>query len=74
MLSDGTYDVVVVDADHAPDADDAIHVEVTILAGSHKGEVVAVTASGLGRDPLDLLAVPGTLTVADGVPRLVIED
>ena len=72
MLDDGTYDVVVVDADD--DAEGVVHVEVTILAGERKGEVVSVAASGLDRDPLDLLAAPGTLTVSDGSPSLVIED
>ena len=72
VLSDGTYDVLVVDADD--DAEGVVHVEVTILAGEHKGEVVSVAAAGLRRDPLDLLAAPGTLTVADGSPSLVLED
>lgn len=72
MLDDGTYDVLVVDAD--VDAEGVVHVEVTILAGEHKGEVVSVAAAGLRRDPLDLLAAPGTLTVADGSPRLALED
>ena len=29
---------------------------------------------GLDRDPLDLLAVPGTVVVTDGVPHLTLED
>ena len=70
MLEDGTYDVLVVDADST---DGGVHVELTVLAGPHKGEVVALTAAGLERDPLDLLAAPGTLTVADGTPRLTLE-
>ena len=73
MLEDGTYDVLVVDAEALDDPPEAIRVELTILAGSAKGEVLALTAVGLGRDPLDLLAEPGTLVVADGVPRLVLE-
>lgn len=72
VLGDGTYDVLVVDADEAEGSD--VRVEVTILAGEHKGEVVSLTASGLRRDPLDLLAAPGTLVVRDGTPTLTIED
>ena len=72
VLADGTYDVVVVDADD--DAGGIVHVEVAILAGEHKGEVVSVAASGLERDPLDLLAAPGTLTVSEGSPSLALED
>ena len=52
----------------------ALRIEVTLLAGPHKGEVLAVTATNLRRDPLDLLAAPGTLAVADGVPHLTIDD
>jgi hypothetical protein len=71
VLEDGTYDVVVVDASDG--ADGAVALELTVLGGAHRGEMVNVTASGLGRDPLDLLAVPGTLVVADGRPEVSLE-
>ena len=45
MLPDGAYEVFVVDA--AGDGPTALHLEVTILAGDHKGEVVSVRAEGL---------------------------
>lgn len=75
MLEDGTYDVVVVDADHADPTDEAagVRVELTVLAGPHKGEMVTLVAAGLRRDPLDLLAAPGTLVVEGGTPRLALE-
>ena len=77
MLSDGTYDVLVVDAELAAAPDDGgepgLRVEVTVLAGAHKGELFAITAHGLDRDPLDLLALPGTVVVTDGQPRLTLE-
>lgn len=83
VLEDGTYDVVVVDAE-AIDASEgggdadragspALRIEAAVLAGPHKGEVVAITAVGLDHDPLDLLAMPGTVTVADGRPTLALE-
>ncbi|MFN8016742.1 MAG: hypothetical protein U0P45_01325 [Acidimicrobiales bacterium] len=72
-LPDGTYEVLVVDAEPA-DEPGAVRVEVTLIAGPHKGEVVALVATGLGGDPLDLLAAPGTVTVAGGVPRLALDD
>jgi hypothetical protein len=71
VLDDGTYDVVVVDA--TDEGHDAVSLELTVLAGLHRGEMVTVTASGLGRDPLDLLAVPATLTVAGGAPSVRLE-
>ena len=57
-LPDGTYDVLVVDA--STDGD-AIALEITIISGEHKGDVVALRATGLGVDELDLLGMPGTL-------------
>jgi hypothetical protein len=71
MLPDGTYDVFVVDA--AADGPDALRLDVTILAGEQKGEVVSMRAQGLALDELDALGLPGTLTVRDGEPALVLE-
>lgn len=69
-LPDGTYDVLVVDA--VTDGD-ALAIEITILGGAHKGEVVGIRAVGLDIDELDALGVPGTLTVTDGTPHFVLE-
>src|SRR3954465_13557103 len=68
QLDDGSYDVLVVDASVDGDAI-AIAIELTIVAGAHKGDVVAVRATGLGVDELELLGLPGTLHVENGVPR-----
>jgi hypothetical protein len=70
MLEDGSYDVVVVDAS----ADgEVMALDLTVLGGVHKGEVVAVRADGLGLDEIDMLGMPGTLVVEKGVPRFVVE-
>jgi hypothetical protein len=71
VLDDGTYEAIVVDAEDLDGG--ALGLEITIIAGEHKGEVVTVRAEGLGRDSLDLLAVPATLTVADGEPTVALE-
>jgi hypothetical protein len=71
VLEDGTYDVVVIDAEAADGG--GVSLELTVLAGTHKGELVRVTASAMTRDPLDLLAVPATLVVTDGQPRVQLE-
>src|SRR5262249_29470236 len=71
VLTDGTYDVVVVDATDRDDG--AVDLDLTVLAGEHKGEVLTITAAGLDRESFDLLAVPGTLTVTDGRPSLRLE-
>jgi hypothetical protein len=77
VLDDGTYDVMVVDATEAEgpigSAGPAILVDLTVLGGPHKGELITITAAGLERDPLDLLAVPGTLVVESGRPQLTLE-
>ena len=77
LLPDGTYDAFVVDAtEHDPGTDPTsrvVHLDLAITAGEHKGEVLALTAAGLRRDPLDLLAAPGTLVVEGGAPRLQLE-
>jgi hypothetical protein len=71
VLDDGTYEAIVVDAEELDGG--AIGIEITIIAGEHKGEMVTVRAEGLDRDALDLLAVPATLTVADGAPSVALE-
>ena len=72
MLPDGAYDVFVVDAEAAEPAG-ALRLELTILGGEHKGEVVSMRAEGLGVDELAALGTPGTLTVSAGEPSLVLE-
>ncbi len=69
-LPDGTYDAIVVDADVGPEQSTAL--ELAVLAGPHKGEVLAVRGPA-ARDPLDLLGLPATVTVAAGLPRVELE-
>ena len=71
VLADGTYDALVVDA--TPQDDGSCRVELTILAGPHKGEVVALRRAGLAERALDLLGIPATLTVTEGVPSVRFE-
>jgi hypothetical protein len=70
-LADGTYDALVVDADDRGDG--TMGVELTIVAGTAKGEVVTLVARGLQGDPLDLLGVPATITVRHGSPAVRFE-
>jgi len=70
LLADGRYEVLVIDA--TPDGDEFV-IELTILSGDHKGAVVAVRAAGLDTDELELLGLPGTLDVENGVPRFRVE-
>lgn len=73
MLDDGTYDALVVDA--TPRDEGGVSLELTIVAGPAKGEVVTIVARALpgDPDPLDLLGIPATLTVTDGAPSVRLE-
>jgi len=70
-LADDTYDVFVVDAtvDASDPASRVVHLDLTIISGPRKGEVVSVAAAGLAGEDFELLGMPGTLTVADGCPE-----
>jgi hypothetical protein len=70
MLADGTYDAIVVDAERV---EDEIRLELTITAGPHKGEVVAVRATNLSMDPVDALGIPARIVVANNSPRVQLE-
>jgi hypothetical protein len=80
-LPDGVYDAFVVWIDERDD--DMFAVDLTVIAGAHKGDVVCVVApSDVTRaslhaaphtDALDLVGVPCTLHVVDGAPRLARE-
>ena len=71
MLQDGTYDALVFDADETEGG--GVAVELTILAGEHKGEVVSVVSHDWQGDALDLLGIPASLVVTGGRPRVTFE-
>lgn len=79
MLADGTYDVFVVDATPLTDDTDARgattgwQLELTVVAGEHKGEVVVLRAEQLRAIEFDLIGMPGTLHVVDGRPRFSLD-
>ncbi|CAN5188691.1 hypothetical protein BH18ACT4_BH18ACT4_14830 [soil metagenome] len=70
VLHDGRYDAFVVDVSRSGDE---VALELTIVAGTHKGEMVTVPAArvaGLRREPIELLGLALTLVVEDGRSRL----
>lgn len=73
MLEDGTYDAIVVDADDGPSGD-AVVVELAVASGPDRGLVITISATGLGRTAIDLLALPATITVVDGRPTVELDD
>ena len=75
VLADGTYEVIVVDAADVEDDDigAAVRLELTIVAGPCKGEVVVVRAQHLTMTAVDTLGLPGRLVVTDRQPEVVLE-
>lgn len=73
-LEDGTYEVMVVDASQNTEkGPEVVHLELAVITGRHKGEVVRLNGYQLAGDPLDLLGLPATLTVTDSVPTFQLE-
>jgi len=70
-LPDGTYDAIVVDADDAADGTTAL--ELTVLSGPHKGQVVEMRGPGGDRDSIELLGIPATIVVTAGRPVVRLE-
>ena len=69
-MPDGTYDAIVVDAE---EVDGVVSLDLALLAGEHKGEVVSLRSPNLAGDPAQMLGIPATLTVVDGVPKVTLE-
>jgi hypothetical protein len=73
-VNDGTYDVFVIDAEIEGDgASRVAHLDLTIIAGEHKGEVLSVAAAGMAGDEFELIGMPATLVVTDGAPSVTID-
>jgi hypothetical protein len=70
-LDDGIYDAIVIDA--VSRDDDIMMIEIALSSGAHRGEVVRVNATHIGRSWTDLLAAPVTLIVESGRPRLTFD-
>ncbi len=71
LLDDGSYDAFVVDAEATDDGGTLL--ELTITVGEHKGRVLSVASSQDLGDPIDLLGMPATITVAFGSPSIRID-
>ena len=67
-LPDGSYDAIVVDA--RDNDDGSVTLELAISSGTQKGNTIDIRAVGLGRDALEVLGLPVTLTVDAGNPTL----
>ena len=71
-LPDGSYEAMIIDV--APVAEGpGARLELALLAGEHKGEVVHVRSPGLDPDDLTVLGAGARVTVVAGVPGVRIE-
>jgi hypothetical protein len=70
-MPDGRYDVFIVDAETIDET--TMRVELAMVTGDDKGDVFAIRGPRLADDPVELLGLPGTLIVTDGVPRLQVD-
>ncbi|MEX0768472.1 MAG: hypothetical protein WD029_08375 [Microthrixaceae bacterium] len=76
LLPDGSYDAFVIDLTEELDRDGLVQtfVELTIVAGEHKGLVLQIASdSSLGPFE-DILGMPATLTVLAGTPSIRIDE
>ena len=74
--SDSTSSASSASPNSAPNSDgpgQAWMLDLTIVSGPHKGEVVTVRAEHLDGDEFDLMGMPATLTVSDGRPTVRID-
>jgi hypothetical protein len=73
MLADGRYDALIVDVDAHDDDRRVATIELVIVGGSQKGDVVSLRTTRLAVDPWELLGLPATLIVEDGEPRMELD-
>ena len=71
-LPDGHYDVFIIDAEKF--ADESTRVDLTIISGPRKGDVVSLRATRMSRDAIEILGLPATLHVVNGEPRVAFDD
>ena len=68
VLPDGIYEVVVVDAQEGDD--DTLHLDLAVVSGAQKGDVLRLSGPRRDRDATTLLGLPATVRVHEGAPRL----
>ena len=66
-LPDGSYEALVIDISALPEGPGA-RLELAVLGGEHKGEVVLVRSPGLDPDDLTVLGAGARVSVVAGVP------
>ncbi len=65
-LPDGSYEAIVVEVSPVPEG--GARLELALLSGAHKGDVVHVRSPGLDPDDLSVLGAAARVTVVAGIP------
>lgn len=76
-LPDGTYDVFIIDTEVVPDrrkpGTSALQLDLTVIAGEFKGEVLTLSSANLANDAIDMIGMPATMTIDGGRPNLIFD-
>jgi len=73
-VPDGVYDVFIVDATPRPDDETRVsRLDIAIVAGEHKGAAFGLNVSDILGSDIDLMGMPATLTVRNGVPVVTLD-
>lgn len=67
-LADGRYDAFVVWAERTDGG--VLTLDLTIVSGEHKGDVLSITGGSQDSDPMALTGLPCTLVIEGGEPRI----
>jgi hypothetical protein len=70
-MPDGRYDVFIIDAEIVDES--TMRIELMMVTGDDKGNVFALRGPLLAPDPIDLIGLPATMTVTDGVPSVSVD-
>lgn len=71
VLDDGDYDAFVLDVDDTDEG--GTRLDLTLTTGEHKGRVLSIASRSRIGDPIDLLGMPATITIAFGSPSVRID-
>lgn len=76
-LPDGTYDVFIIDTEYVPGrgnpATGALQLDLTVIGGEFKGEVLTLSSAELAGEAIDLIGTPATMTITGGQPHLTFD-
>ena len=70
-MPDGRYDVFIIDAEIIDES--TMRIELMMVTGDDKGNVFALRGPMLADDPIEVIGLPATMNVTDGVPSVTVD-